>query len=250
RARAAVVLAAGGWGLSVEASAWAVDLAVVPALAGAAALRVLEALVGRWSLDRDVELVAALVPTLAGLAEQVGASAGPAGAHVLAELGAALAAVGERRAAADLAARPVAGHGPTGPRGGAEGPGALVARLVERASPTWTWASGTEGHDAATGAAFATAMRALLVAEPAPGTLDVAPEVPAAWEGQGWEVHGLPTAAGRLGYAVRWHGARPALLWDLEPHPGTDPPRLVASGLDPGWSATAARGEALLRVGP
>jgi hypothetical protein len=74
--------------------------------------------------------------------------------------------------------------------------------------------------------------------------------VPDHWLGQGWEVHGAPTAHGRLSYAIRWHGERPALLWELEPHPGTEgeaaPVRLTVPGLDPDWSTTLARGEALL----
>ena len=45
--------------------------------------------------------------------------------------------------------------------------------------------------------------------------LALSPGVPDAWLGQGWEVHDLPTAEGRLSYAIRWHGDRPALLWEL-----------------------------------
>ncbi len=79
-----------------------------------------------------------------------------------------------------------------------------------------------------------------------PAGIDLFPRYPADWLGQGVEVHGLPTVAGRLAFAVRWHGPRPALLWDLEPSAPEVPLRLTASGLDPGWSATATRGEALL----
>jgi len=85
--------------------------------------------------------------------------------------------------------------------------------------------------------------------------LALASAVPDAWRGQGWEVHDAPTAHGRLSYAVRWHGERPALLWELEPHPGAGsgngvaapgPVRLTAPGLDPAWSSTEPKGEALL----
>jgi hypothetical protein len=77
--------------------------------------------------------------------------------------------------------------------------------------------------------------------------LELAPVVPAGWLGQGWEVHDAPTAAGRVSYAVRWHGERPALLWHVEPHDGSARPlRLTAPGLDPQWSSTELRGEALL----
>ena len=70
--------------------------------------------------------------------------------------------------------------------------------------------------------------------------------VPEGWYGQGWEVHDAPTAFGRISYAVRWHGDRVALLWEVEPHPGQGPVRLVSPGLDPTWSTTDLRGEALL----
>ncbi len=53
-----------------------------------------------------------------------------------------------------------------------------------------------------------------------------------------------PTAAGRLSFAVRWHGERPALLWELEPRSG--PVALSAPGLDPSWTSSQSSGEALL----
>jgi hypothetical protein len=56
-------------------------------------------------------------------------------------------------------------------------------------------------------------------------------------------VHDLPTASGTLSFAVRWHGSRPALLWEVE---GEGPVHLRAPGLDPAWSSTERRGEALL----
>ncbi|QGG94746.1 hypothetical protein [Actinomarinicola tropica] len=75
------------------------------------------------------------------------------------------------------------------------------------------------------------------------------PVLPDAWLGAGFEVHGLPTDHGRLSYAVRWHGERPALLWELERH-ADGPVTLRSPGLDPDWSTTEVRGEALLAVPP
>ena len=46
-------------------------------------------------------------------------------------------------------------------------------------------------------------------------------------------MHDLPTAAGRLSFAIRWHGERPALLWELEPHEGIGPVLLTTPALDP-----------------
>jgi hypothetical protein len=72
--------------------------------------------------------------------------------------------------------------------------------------------------------------------------------VPPTWYGHGIEVHDAPTPFGSLSYAVRWHGDRPALLWQLDAHDGVEPDavRLCVPGLDPSWSSTQPRGEALL----
>ncbi len=88
-------------------------------------------------------------------------------------------------------------------------------------------------------------VRNLLVHERPDSTLVLLHDVPAIWLGQGIEVHDLATGFGRLSFAVRWHGERPALLWDLTPIAGQEV-RLVAPGLDFTWSTTAPRGEALL----
>ncbi len=72
---------------------------------------------------------------------------------------------------------------------------------------------------------------------------------PLAWRGQPVEVHDAPTRFGLLSCAVRWHGERPALLWDLRrwPNPPPGPAvTLAAPSLDPGWSTIEAQGEALL----
>jgi hypothetical protein len=71
--------------------------------------------------------------------------------------------------------------------------------------------------------------------------VDLLPGFPADWAGQGVEVYGADAAGITAGFALRWHGERPALLWDL-----SEPTRLTCSGLDPAWSAAAEQGEALL----
>ena len=74
----------------------------------------------------------------------------------------------------------------------------------------------------------------------------VVPALPPAWRGQGFEAHGLPLQSGNsLAYAVRWHGPRPALLWELGVPEGAGVPPLT-SGIDPTWRTVEARGEALL----
>ena len=76
--------------------------------------------------------------------------------------------------------------------------------------------------------------------------LDLLVDVPDGWFGQPIEVHGLVTSVGRLGFAIRWHGTRPALLWQLEPHPGEGQVVLRVPGLDSAFSSSELAGEALL----
>lgn len=134
--------------------------------------------------------------------------------------------------------------------------------MLDVASPTWTWPEAIhprleggcmgDGHHGWAAAELLSFVRQLLVRETTDG-LALASLVPEGWLGQGWEVHDAPTAFGRISYAVRWHGERPALLWELEPHASVNGDRripgitLSAPGLDPSWSSTELRGEALLQ---
>ena len=63
------------------------------------------------------------------------------------------------------------------------------------------------------------------------------------WRGQPVDVRNIRTRHGSLSFSVRWHGERPALLWELD---GFDTPVTIRCGLDPSWSTTAGAGEALL----
>lgn len=105
------------------------------------------------------------------------------------------------------------------------------------------------GHDLAASAATVLAVRSLLVSESRDG-LALLPMHPDTWYGGGVELHDAPTAFGTLSFAVRWHDSRPALLWDLEPHAGQGAVRITIPGLDPGWSTTETRGDALLAEVP
>ena len=128
--------------------------------------------------------------------------------------------------------------------------GAELDALVAEAGPLTAWSgpgpSGRMvGHDLAASAAFVIALRHQLVSETSDG-LALVPVHPDGWYGGGVEVHDLPTEWGRVSFGIRWHGIRPALLWDLEPHEGVGPVVLTVPGLDPTWSTTDQRGEALL----
>lgn len=125
--------------------------------------------------------------------------------------------------------------------------------LLRRASSTWTWSDPErwEGDDLLVPARLLTAVGRLLV-DDRPDGLALTTWMPPAWWGLGWEVHDAPTRWGRLSYAVRWHSGRPALLWELGPplEGVAGDPVLRAPGLDPSWSGTERRGEALLAAVP
>ena len=88
-------------------------------------------------------------------------------------------------------------------------------------------------------------LRAELVADQGEELLLV-PGFRPAWLGGSLAVYGLPTRFGPVSYAVRWHGARPALLWELDARPGHKPVSLRAPALDQSWSSDEPTGEALL----
>jgi len=71
--------------------------------------------------------------------------------------------------------------------------------------------------------------------------------IPRRWLGSNFEVHGVPTGPrSTVGFAVRWHGERPALLW--EQHGPAQ--RLAAPAVDADWSSDSVSGEALWAAPP
>jgi hypothetical protein len=70
--------------------------------------------------------------------------------------------------------------------------------------------------------------------------------IPRRWLGSNFEVHGIPTSAhSTVGFAVRWHGERPAVLWEQRGEP-----QHLTTGVDPSWSTDAVSGEALWSAPP
>src|SRR5581483_10147664 len=88
-----------------------------------------------------------------------------------------------------------------------------------------------DGHHGWAAADFLSFVRTMLVRETGDGGLALCSMLPDAWAGQNFEVHDAPTYAGRLSFAVRWHGDRPAILWEVEAR--DEPIRITAPGLDP-----------------
>jgi len=93
-------------------------------------------------------------------------------------------------------------------------------------------------------APFLSALRSVLVRERG-ARLDLLPGFPPDWLGQSVTASDLPLRAGPLSFAVRWHGVRPALLWDAP-----EGVELRVPALDPGWSTADRAGETLLAEPP
>jgi hypothetical protein len=65
---------------------------------------------------------------------------------------------------------------------------------------------------------------------------------PPDWLGADFEVHRLPVSfAATVSFAIRWHGDRPAILWEID----GPPVQLRAPVVAPGWSTDAPTGESL-----
>jgi hypothetical protein len=122
-------------------------------------------------------------------------------------------------------------------------PSEWLTPLLAGAGPTWTGPAPDGSYDPLVAVGWWAAARSLLVDDRA-GRLALFPAFPAAWRGHGVEVHGMPTAAGPASWALRWHGERPALLWEIG---GEGSVTLTAPGLDRSWSTSSRAGEALLR---
>jgi hypothetical protein len=191
----------------------------------------LEAAAWHWRLFRDLQLARDLAEVVAFAADRAARHGVDAG--VLDGAADVLHAAGEEQAA--RVARRAAATAPTGWHDIA--PTAELQALLAAASPTWRWPD--EGAHR-----FLDLLLGGVATAGPDRTLRVASWFP--WLGQGIEVHDLPTPLGRLSYAVRWHGDRPALLWELDAH-DDEAVTLTAPGLDPAWSSAERRGDALLQ---
>lgn len=85
------------------------------------------------------------------------------------------------------------------------------------------------------------AMRDVVIVE-RQGCIDLFAGFPPAWLGRNVAFHDAPLRrGGSVSAALRWHGARPALLWE-----STVAGEMTAPALAPGWSTREPAGEVLL----
>jgi len=141
-----------------------------------------------------------------------------------------------------------------------------VAAVVETIAPDARWESGVALSAAARLMAVAGETRAvrdierIMHSRPQASAPDTAPDdlfaaawlesqvatggtlfpagIPMAWRGESVEAYGVPTgSSSTVALAVRWHGARPAVLWEQQ----GSPVLLTA----PGWSSREPAGEVL-----
>lgn len=136
---------------------------------------------------------------------------------------------------------------------------AAVASLLARLEcwpnvvhPTRPLGVGEDGASVATMAqllAAALELSAPVVAD----NVGVFPAFPPEWWGKPAQFVALPVVGGSASCALRWHGARPALIWELsmnaEEGRGAGR-RLSAPTLDPAFETSDPEGEALLEMPP
>ena len=84
-----------------------------------------------------------------------------------------------------------------------------------------------------------------LVAQRRDGVIEICPcGIDKSWLGVNFECHKLLASPEQvISYAVRWHGEKPALLWEIDGPVGA---KVAASAIDRTFSSTEMRGETLL----
>lgn len=141
----------------------------------------------------------------------------------------------------------------SGARGGDPFDAATPTRAL--AGTTWRWSTGTDGPGLDRGcgdsphsrAALFLGLRAQAIHE-VDGGLDLLPGFSKSWLGRNLDVNRLPTRYGQLSFHLRWHGARAALLWELDLHDGATPPVFTVRSIDPTFRNEATSGESLLEA--
>ena len=121
-----------------------------------------------------------------------------------------------------------------------DGAADLLAELTKEIDKRGVWPTSQMRNSAQ----YARAVRALVV-EDSGTQVHVIPEMPKLWRGRTLDVFGLPIANGSLSFGLRWHGPRPALLWEAILAPEA-PFALRAPGIDADFESHERQGETLL----
>lgn len=93
-------------------------------------------------------------------------------------------------------------------------------------------------------ARYVRAARAV-VADDRGSEIHLLPNVPVSWRGRSIEVFGAPITNGTLSFGLRWHGPRPALLWEATLTPEA-PITIRVPGIDDDFETSNREGEVLL----
>ncbi len=111
-------------------------------------------------------------------------------------------------------------------------------RLAASADPTVVYQPSTRAAKAAD------RVLGTLIDDSRPSRIDLLGGILPDWFGRPVDVRGFGTVWGQLSFSVRWHGPRPALLWERTA--SREDVELRCGGIDPSWSSVERRGEALL----
>jgi hypothetical protein len=180
----------------------------------------LHSAVRHWQVTRDADLAEDMLPLLGQLARRIAKRDGTA--WLMSDFADLLDGIGQPKA----------------------------ARAMRPGDFGWTITrSGWDGlavHRAAGGTELLAGVRDVLLFESIAPQVAALPQGMGPWTRQPVELHRAPTRFGPLSFALRWHGERPALLWELDAHEGVGPVTITAPGLDRAWSSDTRKGEELL----
>ena len=120
----------------------------------------------------------------------------------------------------------------------------LLNRIIAKATPSGAFSSGERFQDPFASALFLIFLRRFLLSQPQKNVSTVAlfPSYNPRWFNVPVEVSNMPTSNGGIGYAVRWHGDRPALLWEGN---FSSEVSFISPEFDPNWESRETQGEAL-----
>ena len=119
--------------------------------------------------------------------------------------------------------------------------------ILSEADTTGSFPKDSRSQDPIASALFLLAIRAcFLIKNVSPEgqrVIDIAPLFSPDWIGKSIEVKNAPIQGGNMGYAIRWHGTSPALLWEVKSIDGLT---ISAGSIDKDWESADLIGEALL----